>query len=103
MAAYEKEQVFPEMESQTEFYCGFENSIQVLQDQKTIFGIKFDDICLKHSVLVREKLSKEPLDARMTEFGQHRATIDTLLLMERFNCLFAGDTSGDVAQYRLGR
>ena len=91
--------VKPDLVSKTEFYVNYENSFQVLPDQSTIIGVKFDDHLEKHSVLLQEQLCRESSPSSIAEFGKHKDTINTVLVMQLYKFVFAGDEKGSIAQY----
>ena len=92
----------PDAVSQTKFQCYYENSFGILADQATVIGIKYDE-SNRHSVLVQERIARHEAHSAFSviKFGQHDNKINTVLVMQKHQSVFASDYNGNVIQYRL--
>ena len=100
LAANNMDSLAPDLTSKSSFNCYFENSFQVLQDQITIIGTKFDKLTSQW-LLVQEHLSRDESEAHVIEFGEYKNEITTILVMEEFGHFFAGCNDGNVIQYKI--
>ena len=87
----------PDAISQTEFPCFYENSFGMLANQATVIGVKYDELN-NHSMLVQERIDQYEFQSRpsVVEFGQHNNKIYTVLIMQEYNFVFAGDRNCNV-------
>jgi hypothetical protein len=95
MQADDGEVVKPLNRSKGEYWVGYESTLRVLADGKTLIGVGSD-----RTTLITEDITD---DQKPVKIGKHKNGILSLIFIEESKMLLVGDMSKKVFQYRLNR
>ena len=93
-----KSTVEPDLVSKIKYLVYLENNLQILNDMKTIIGVKYEKNN-KNSHLVIEAMGNN--QNTLMIFGEHKNEIASILIVEDLNCFFVGGWDEKIVQYSL--
>jgi WD40 repeat protein len=92
--AEDKSTVDYDHQSRNKFYANYENSFEIMPDQKTIFGVDYDN---------RKKLKKEDIsddESPIMVISKHKGPINTITFERLNKNLIVGNDEDTVIQYK---